>query len=116
LAERHAPDGVLVEVDLAMPGRSGLEMTLSLGLQIGRGIRCAREQHKAPFVELIALLRQTPYQYQTLIYEGKLIDVLRETTQSFALGRAVIQGFGANCETLKILFQNENLVARSDAR
>jgi uncharacterized protein len=88
--------------------------TLSLGLQIGRGIRLAREQHKDPFFELIALLRATPYQYGTLIFEGKLVDVWRETTQGFARGRAVLQSLSDADVTLEIVFQNENLVARAN--
>jgi uncharacterized protein len=94
--------------------RTSVPRTLSLGLQIGRGIRRAREQHRDPFQELIAVLRETPYQYGTLIFEGKLVDVFRETTQGFARGRAVVAGTGASAETLEILFQNENLVARAN--
>jgi DUF917 family protein len=67
-------------------------------------------------VELIAALRETPYKYGTLIFEGKLVDVWRETTQGFARGRAVVAGTGPSGEHLEILFQNENLVARSNGQ
>ncbi len=40
--------------------RTAVPRTLSLALEIGRGIRLAREQHKDPFAELVALLRNTP--------------------------------------------------------
>jgi DUF917 family protein len=112
--------GAAYIAEYSMDGRTAKRVsvprTLSLGLQIGRGIRHAREQHLDPFIELIAVLRKTPYQYGTLIFEGKLADVWRETTQGFARGRAVIAGTGTSGETLEILFQNENLVARSNGQ
>src|SRR5438552_3118054 len=112
--------GAAYIAEYSMDGRTAKRVsvprTLSLGLQIGRGIRHAREQHKDPFIELIAVLRETPYQYGTLIFEGKLVDVWRETTQGFARGRAVIAGAGASEEKLEILFQNENLVARANGQ
>src|SRR5205085_12222376 len=52
----------------------------------------------------------------TLIFEGKLIDVWRETTQGFARGRAVIAATGSRDEQLEIIFQNENLVARANGQ
>jgi len=110
--------GVAYIAEYSMDGRTAKRVsvpgTLSLALQIGRGIRSAREQHTDPFVELIRLLRHTPYRYATVIFEGKLVDVWRETTQGFARGRAVVQGLGAGDETLEIVFQNENLVARAN--
>lgn len=110
--------GAAYIAEYSMDGRTAKRVsvpgTLSLGLQIGRGIREAREQHKDPFAELISLLRKTPYQYGTLIFEGKLVDVWRETTQGFARGRAVIAETGTNAEKLEIIFQNENLVARAN--
>jgi DUF917 family protein len=112
--------GAAYIAEYSMDGRTAKRVsvprTLSLGLQIGRGIRRAREQHKDPFAELIALLRATPYQYGTLIFEGKLVDVWRETTQGFARGRAIIAGTGTNADKLEIVFQNENLVARANGQ
>ncbi len=109
--------GAAYIAEYSMDGRTAKRVsvpgTLSLALRIGRGIRVAREQHQDPFMALIELLRETPYQYGTLIFEGKLVDIWRETTQGFARGRTVIQGLGASEETLEILFQNENLVARA---
>jgi len=112
--------GAAYIAEYSMDGRTAKRVsvprTLSLGLQIGRGIRRAREQHKDPFVELIGLLRATPYQYGTLIFEGKLVDVWRETTQGFARGRAIIAGTGTHADKLEIVFQNENLVARANGQ
>lgn len=92
--------------------RTAVPRTLSLALEIGRGIRLAREQHKDPFAELVALLRNTPYKYGKVIFHGKLVDVWRETTQGFAKGRVRIDALEGNEGTMEIIFQNENLVAR----
>lgn len=104
--------------EYAMTGReakrTSVPGTLSLALKIGRGIREARERHLDPFDELIALLRETPYEYGRVIFSGKIIDLFRETTQGFAKGRVQIQGIDGNDEVMEILFQNENLIARVD--
>jgi DUF917 family protein len=111
--------GAAYIAEYSMDGRTAKQVsvprTLTLGLKIGRGIRAARERHRDPFQELIALLRETPYQFGRVIFEGKLVDVWRETTQGFARGRALVQGMG-NGETLEMLFQNENLVARANGK
>jgi DUF917 family protein len=95
--------------------RVSVPRTLSLGLHIGRGIRRAREQHKDPFAELIALLKETPYRFGTIIFQGKLVDLWRETTRGFAVGKIRIQSVEGD-ETMEIVFQNEFLVARVDGR
>jgi len=109
--------GAAYIAEYCMDGRTAKRVsvpgTLSLGLQIGRGIRLARQCHHDPFDVLIALLRETPYQYRKVIFEGKLVDVWRETTNGFARGRAVLQSLGGD-ERLEIIFQNENLVARAN--
>lgn len=102
--------------EYAMTGReakrTSVPGTLSLALKIGRGIREAREQHRDPFEALIALLRETPYEYGRVIFSGKIIDLFRETTQGFAKGRVKIQGVDGSDEVMEIQFQNENLIAR----
>lgn len=105
----YAMDGATAK-EVSVPG------TLSLALKIGRGMREARERHLDPFEELIELLRQTPYQFGTIIYSGKIVDVWRQTTGGFARGRALLQSLDGDEPQLEILFQNENLVARQDGR
>ncbi len=108
--------GAAYIAEYSMDGRTARRVsvprTLSLALQIGRGIRAAREAHKDPFAELIALLRDTPYQYGRIIFQGKIVDLWRETTQGFAKGRARIQTLEGGAAVMEILFQNEFLVAR----
>src|SRR5258708_38155803 len=85
--------GAAYIAEYAMDGRTAkrtaVPRTLTLGLTIGRGIRLARQQHRDPFQALIELLKTTPYKFGAIIFEGKTIAVLRQTTEGFAKGQAV---------------------------
>ena len=97
--------------------RVAVRDTMSLGLEIGRTIRRAREALTDPFEALTAYLRTTEYySHCEVIFDGKIADVLRETSRGFALGRAIMEGTGASRGTLEVTFQNEYLVARIDGK
>jgi len=96
--------------------RTAVPRTLTLGVKIGRCIREARQQHLDPFAALIDLLKTTPYQFGTIIFEGKVIDVFRRTTEGFAKGRAILESTNNDREQLEIIFQNEHLIARANGR
>jgi DUF917 family protein len=94
--------------------RSMVRGTLSLALGLGRTIREARRASNDPFASLLAYLRTTPYyQHCRVLFEGKTVDLLRETKNGWAMGRVVLEGAG-NCagRRCSIQFQNEHLVAR----
>ena len=104
-------------MDGATAKRVSVPRTLSLNLIVGRTIREAREAHRDPFEALIERLADTPYRFAKVIFEGKIVDVLRRTTEGFAKGEARIEGFDSYAgQTLEILFQNENLIARVDGQ
>jgi DUF917 family protein len=98
--------------------RSMVRTTLSLALGLGRTVREARRSSGDPFGELLAYLRTTPYyQHCRVLFEGKTVDLLRETKAGWALGRVVIEGTGAcTGRRLDVQFQNEHLVAREGER
>src|SRR5574341_525155 len=108
--------GTAYIAEYAMNGRTAkrtaVPRTLTLGLTIGRGIRLARQQHRDPFQALVALLRTTPYKVGVVIFEGKVVDVLRQTTEGFAKGQAVIESTADHNDQMELTFQNEHLVAR----
>jgi DUF917 family protein len=58
------------------------------------------------------MLPDTPYRYGRLIFEGKVTDVFRRTTEGFAKGNASVEA--ADGSRLELTFQNEHLVARVD--
>jgi len=94
--------------------RSIVRGTLSLALGLGRTVREARRTSSDPFAALLAYLRGTHYyQHCRVLFHGKTVDLLRETSGGLALGQVLIEGTG-DCggRRISIQFQNEHLVAR----
>jgi DUF917 family protein len=100
-------------MDGATARRTSIPGTIGLGIRIGRCLREARERHDDPFAALTGMLRDTPYRYARVVFEGKVADVYRRTTEGFAKGRAVIAPLTEG-PSLELTFQNEHLVARVD--
>lgn len=100
-------------MDGATVKRVSIPGTVSLGIEIGRCLREAREQHQDPFAALIEMLLTTPYRFGRVIFEGKVTDVFRRTTEGFARGYATIEALDGS-SSLEITFQNEHLIARRD--
>lgn len=86
--------------------------TISMALDLGRAIRLAREEHRSPFEAIAEVLAQTLYSHLRELFVGKVVDVERRTTEGFAKGRATIAPVEGGGDSLEILFQNENLVAK----
>jgi uncharacterized protein len=104
-------------MDGATARRTSVPGTLTLAYRIGSAIAAARSRHLDPFAYLIDTLADTPYKFGTVIFAGKIVDVWRETTQGFAKGRAIIDGWESHADQrMEIVFQNENLIARIDGR
>lgn len=92
----------------ALPG------TISDALCIGRNIRVARESGRDPFGALFEALRMSrQFSRAGVLFDGKIVDLQRETRDGFSVGRAVIDAFGGG-QRLEVDFKNENLVARLD--
>jgi DUF917 family protein len=98
--------------------RSMVRATISLAMGLGRTIREARRSSGDPFAAVLAYLRTTPYyQHCRVLFEGKTVDLLRETRAGWALGRVAIDGTGSCAgRRLDVQFQNEHLVAREGDR
>lgn len=83
--------------------------TISLVERIGRTIREARTRHVDP----VDAVRDATNGF--LIWRGKVGDVERRTETGFARGEATIAGVDEyDGQSLRIAFQNEFLVARTD--
>ncbi|MCW5579782.1 MAG: DUF917 domain-containing protein [Luteimonas sp.] len=90
--------------------------SVSAAIAIGAAIRRARQAGGDPFAALYATLRATRlYPCAGELFDGKIVDVERETRGGFSLGRVQLEGFGGG-GTMVLEFQNENLVARRDGR
>lgn len=99
-------------MDGATAKRVSIGGTMSLCLQIGRAIREARERHDDPFDRIIETLAETPYKFGRVIWEGKIVEVFRRTTEGFAKGHAFIADLNGSGRVLEIQIQNENLIAK----
>jgi DUF917 family protein len=88
--------------------------SISAAIAIGAAVRIAREAGEDPFAALYAALRATAlYPAAGEIFDGKIVDLERETTGGFSVGRVIIEEFNGQ-RRLDLEFQNENLIARVD--
>jgi len=83
--------------------------TLSLAIRLGEAVLAARRDKTDP---VAAVCDVTGGQR---LFTGKVTDVERRMTGGFARGVVRLDGFGVSAgRSLRIDFQNENLIARSD--
>lgn len=100
----------------AMAKRHAIGGSVSAAIAIGAAVRTARANGGDPFEALYRALRGTGlYPAAGTLFEGKIVDLERETTGGFSVGRMVIEGFGGEAR-MEVTFQNENLIARVDGQ
>jgi len=88
--------------------------SVSAAIAAGAAIRVAREKGEDPFEALYAALAASGlYPFAGGLFDGKIVDLERETRGGFSVGRVVIEGFGG-MGRMELEFQNENLIARRD--
>jgi hypothetical protein len=88
----------------------GIHFTVSKAIAIGRRVGQAQRRHEDPVAGVLA------EGGGQLLFRGKVIDVVRRTTEGFLRGRAVIDGLDEDRGSrLEIAFQNEWVVAWRDA-
>ncbi len=94
--------------------KTALRGTVSDALDIGRSIRCARDVGTNPFDALFnALGASRQFSKAGVLFDGRIVDVRRETRGGFSLGHATLEASSGGGR-LEIDFKNENLVARRD--
>jgi DUF917 family protein len=99
---------------MAGPAMSGAELrrtairgSLTLARGIGHAVLEARARKDDPIAALLAVTGGR------VLLRGKIVDVERRTTAGFARGSVRIDGSGDDDgRTLRVDFQNENLIAR----
>jgi DUF917 family protein len=98
--------------------RSIVRGTVSLALELGRTVRESRTGGGDPFGAMLRFLRGTQYyQHCRILFEGKTVDLLRETRGGWAFGKLVIDGTGGCAgRQVQIQFQNEHLVVHEGER
>ncbi len=95
---------------------NAIEGSVSAAIATGAAIREARTARTDPFEALADALRDTGlYPYCTTLFDGKIVDLERETRGGFSIGKITVDGFGGDGR-MEIDFQNENLIARENGR
>lgn len=96
----------------AQAKRHAIGGSISAAVAIGAAVRIARTAGDDPFEALHkALIASGLYPFAGTIFDGKVVDVERETKGGFSVGHVVIEGFGGEGR-MDLEFQNENLIAR----
>lgn len=94
--------------------KTAVHGTLSLALGIGRAISKGRHEGD-PVDALLAYLRTTEYYNKcAVLFDGKVVDLLRETTRGFSIGRCVFEALDGSGRRMDVKFQNEHLIARDE--
>jgi len=111
-----AMGGIAHMVEYPLTGRearrTAIHGSVSAAISIGAAVRNAQAVGVDPFEALFAALRATgTYRHAGTLFDGKIVDIERETKGGFSIGRATIEAFGSN-ENMEVIFKNENLVAK----
>ncbi|MEM6572734.1 MAG: DUF917 domain-containing protein [Pseudomonadota bacterium] len=89
-----------------------LRGTLTVALGIGRAIRQARQADEPPVHALLEHIAELDFSTSArLLFEGKIVDLFRETTAGFAVGTIKLDALDGGPDRMEIKFQNENLIA-----
>lgn len=104
----------------SMSGRelkqSAVRGTMTTALEIGRSIAAGRRTSD-PVGSLVRYLDSSPYYGKCAeVFFGKVIDLQRETTKGFSIGRCTLEGLDRSGRTMEVAFQNEHLVARENGK
>jgi len=108
----------------AMYGMSGKEVkdtsiygTVTLCIELGAAIHQAKESKTDPIEAIKAVTRNSIYGEAMVLFEGKVTDVERRSTDGFVRGKALVAGINQyQGQELKVDFQNENLFATIDGK
>lgn len=93
--------------------RAALPDTMSAAIAIGAAIR-GGDRDVAPVDRLLAALRGlTYYRHAHRIFDGKIVDLSRDTSRGWVFGRCAIQAL-EDASRAEINFQNENIAVRVD--
>ena len=91
--------------------------TLTLALDIGRAIGGANASGQDPFAALFETLdRCEPARDYRVLFDGKVVDVRRETRGGFNVGVVSLHGLNGGHGQFEVHFQNENTVTYRDGR
>ena len=92
--------------------RATIHETLTEALNIGRAIEAGRKRGDASGAPIRYLSDSETYGHGRELFDGKIIDLRRETTGGFSTGHCKISDMTNPDRLLDLQFQNENLLAK----
>lgn len=112
--------GIAHMVEYPLSGRQAKDHAIlgsvSASIAIGAAVRQARAGGDDPFEALFAALKASGlYPHAGTLFDGKIVDLERETREGFSVGRVRIESFDGSSR-MEVDFQNENLIARRDGQ
>ncbi|KMW60271.1 N-methylhydantoinase (ATP-hydrolyzing) [Candidatus Rhodobacter oscarellae] len=83
--------------------------TISLAIEIGAALRSARSAGEQDVCEALVDYFKTsnPPRFATVLFDGKIQDILRETTAGFAVGKVRLTALDDPDTEMLVTFQNE---------
>lgn len=105
-------------MDGAMIRKSCVDRTVSLAVEIGATVRQARLEGQDDVCDALVSYFQTstPPRFSRILFDGKVEDVIRETTAGFTVGRATLIALDDADREMLVTFQNEYSRASVDGR
>ncbi|MEA9389590.1 DUF917 domain-containing protein [Acerihabitans sp. TG2] len=95
--------------DTSIPG------TMTLCMALGAAILATKINKSDPIEAIKTVTRHSIFGEAIVLFEGKIIDVERRSTDGFVRGKAMLSGMNAYAgQQLRVDFQNENLFASVD--
>lgn len=96
-------------MDGPLIARSCVPRTISLAIEIGKSLREARSAGKEDICESLVnyFKSSNPQRFATILFDGKIQDILRETKAGWAVGEARIQALDNPSQEMLVTFQNE---------
>ncbi len=89
--------------------------TITLAVEIGQSIREAREKHQDVVGALLDFLGSGAVgRVAKILFDGKVVDLLRETKGGFSIGHVILDSLDNDDSRLEVVFQNEYLIAYKD--
>lgn len=92
--------------------RATIHDTLTEAVNIGRAIEAGRRTGDAAGALVQYLSASKIYGHGRELFDGKIVDLRRETTGGFSIGHCKINSIENPSRTLDLNFQNENLAAK----
>ncbi|MTT32193.1 DUF917 family protein [Terrilactibacillus sp. BCM23-1] len=96
---------------------TSIHNTMSLCIDLGKAIRETQITKQNPIEVIKHVTKNSIYGEAIVLFEGKVTDVERKSTDGFVRGKATVSGLKSFIgKTLQVDFQNENLCAQIDGK